>query len=118
MIAWANSPVVMSVSEYGNPYLFISGSFIACVTFFLISKSIRCQLLKYIGENSILFLFFHFYALYVSHILYNILIGTGNNNTFPYYFLHFIVAILVCYGASFFVNKYVPYLKDSKFIKR
>ena len=111
LIAFLNKPVVMAVNDYGNIWLFLSGAFLACIVLAIISEVIgKNKILEYIGVNSIIFLFIHFYILDFSHFLFNFLFVSGLNNSFPFYLLHFIVAILGSFGFAWIINKYIPFL--------
>ena len=110
-IAFLNKPVVMAVNDYGNIWLFLSGALLACTVLAIVSSVIgKNKILEYIGVNSIKFLFIHFYILDFSHFLFNFLFVSGLNNSFPFYLLHFIVAILGSFGFAWIVNKYIPFL--------
>ena len=112
--AFQNTPILMGKNEYGNIMLFLLGSVLACCAFSLLSFLIySCSFLEYIGKNSILFLFIHFYILDASHMLYNMFFQKGLNNSFPYYFLHFIIALVGAYIFAWLSNRYLPWLKKS-----
>jgi len=113
LVALTNSPVLMYSANFGNKWMFIFGAILASFAFSIISKIIgRSKYLEYIGRNSICFLFFQFYALDATHMLFNVIWGNGLNNTFPYYMVHFISATGLCYVFAFFYNSYLPFLKS------
>lgn len=114
-LAFINTPVLMATNDYGRIELFISTGLLASLAFLVISTLIKNNAtLEYIGRNSILFLFVHFYCLDVSHMIYNVMFGSGMNNTFPIYFIHFAVALSLSFAFAYMVNRYAPWLKSYK----
>ena len=111
LTALSNTPVLMHTADFGNIYTFIVGAFIAALAATMLAAVIKAnKFTEYIGKNSILFLFFHFYALDFSHMMFNKLFVSGLNNSFPYYLIHFVVALTLCFILSYLTDRFFPFL--------
>lgn len=112
IISQFNEPILMVVNQYGNPFFFLLSSFLGCIAIFYISYFIYSEkFLEYVGVNSILFLFFHFIILNTSHVIFNKLIKSDfNNYEYPYFIIHFIIAVVVSCAISWTINNYFPWL--------
>lgn len=108
--SYINGRVDMSGNQYGNYLFFFIASFSSIMFWFQISKKIPALgLLKYIGENSILFFLLHYVG--VRFLLFFIIKVLGNkiNNPNTLFAVVFSLAgLIILAPLSYIARKYLP----------
>ena len=113
-----NGTVVMQISLYGNFFLFLIAAIIGISVVFAISYAIQDnRLLEYVGETSLLILFYHFFVLHALHVIAHYFVPTMDNFAFPIYLIHFVLAVIVSVILAWLTNRYIPFIWKWPFIK-
>ncbi len=107
--SYINAPVLMEKASFGKPFLFFLSSNSGVLLLFSLSKKLKhLQILQYVGRNTLIILFFHFYFLWISRFLFANMIGVDNNYQFPIYLIHFVIALSGSLMVVYLQNKFYP----------
>lgn len=106
-----NDAILMYDNRYGILPLFIVASLTGTISVYQLAKAIDTNnILEFIGRNTLPILQIHFFVLMATHVALHKVLPEVDNYSFPYYLLHFAVAVLVCCGYSWVISKYCPWL--------
>jgi fucose 4-O-acetylase-like acetyltransferase len=118
-LSYINGRVDMSTKQYGNYLFFTIAAFSSIIFWLQISKKIPAlKILKYIGENSILFFLLHTISTSVTYFLiYKVLDQQINNPDTLFAIMFSIAGLIILLPVSYVMKKYLPSILIGKSYK-
>lgn len=111
-----NEPIGMYKNQYGNKVIFILIAIIGITTIYLFSILIKTdRVFTFIGKNSICIYVTHFLVLKLIRGIVNRIDFVGMHaDSYPYYFITFLITMLIEIPCIVFICRYIPFIVGKK----
>ena len=110
-ISRSNDAILMYDNRYGKLPMFILTSLVGTTSIYLLAKAIQSnKFIEFVGRNTLPILQMHFFVLMTTHVALHKVLPEIENYSFPFYLLHFAIAVLSCCCYSWMISKYFPWL--------